>query len=121
MPGLRTVVMPKASHARPCASPKSFCRCEWNSISPGIAVRLLPSITVPVCAAARCAATDRIRLPTITMSTFSRAVSARPSTSLPTCSVIRPVGTAGVHVKFTGTSVVTPVSMSTIFKRSIDW
>ena len=74
----------------------------------------LPSITVPVCAAALCAVTERMRLPTITMSTFSRAVSETPSTSVPTCTVRRPVGTAGVHVSVSGTSVTAPDSTSTM-------
>ena len=121
LPGLRTVVTPKASQARPWASPKSFCRCEWNSIRPGIAVRFAPSTTVPVWAAALCGATERMRLPSITMSTFVARRLAHAVDQLATWTVIA----AGRHGRrlgeVSGTSLVAPVSTSTMRSWSIDW
>ncbi len=87
---------------------------------PGIAVRVEASTNVPAGRPARAGVMLRMRLPSTTMSTFSRAVSATPSTSLPTRTVIRPVGTAGVQRRFSGTSVTSPVSMFTIRSSSID-
>ncbi len=89
-------------------------------MSPGIAVRVEASTKVPAGRPAAAGLMLRMRLPSITMSTRSRAVSATPSTSLPTRSVRRPVGTAGVHVRSSGTFVVSPVSMLTMRSWSID-
>jgi hypothetical protein len=89
-------------------------------MSPGMAVRAEASMKVPAGRAALARWMLWMRLPCTTMSTFSRAVSLTPSTSRPTRIVVRPVGTAGVQVRFSGTSVVSPVSMLTMRSLSID-
>ena len=120
LPGLRTVVMPNASHARPADSPKSGCRCEWNSIRPGITVRFEASTTCPEWLASACGTTLVILLPSMMMSTLSRDAALFMSTIFPACTTRRVAGIAGAYFRSSGTVRVSPVSTSTIRSLSID-
>ena len=97
--------MPNASHARPCASPKSGCRCEWNSISPGITVRFAASTTwPPACLPPACG--DDARDPVAVDDDVDVRARRRRSScrrSLPACTTMRPVGIAGVYFRSSGT------------------
>jgi hypothetical protein len=59
-------------------------------------------------------------LPSMTMSTFVRAVALFMSTRFPACTMVRPVGIAGVYFKSTGTVRMSPVSRSMMRSASSD-
>ena len=112
--------MPNARNARPCDSPKSGCRWEWNSVSPGITERFDASTTCPVWFASACGTTLVIRLPSMIDVDVGARGGAFMSTSFPAWTTTWVVGTAGVYFRSSGTVRVSPVSMSTMRSLSSD-